>query len=59
MTGFEEIDLFFNQYVKNDQVLPIESTLLKVGLNLEGEKVSVLKELTPSQKKLRKAWIDQ
>jgi len=59
MTGYEELEIFFEKYVDGVEDMPLLETLKKVGLDLNNGKITESSAITKEQSKLRKAWINQ
>ncbi|OUR94261.1 hypothetical protein A9Q87_01035 [Flavobacteriales bacterium 34_180_T64] len=61
VTGYNELNEFFEKYIENSNTIPLIFELKKVGLNLDWEsgKITIEKELTLKQINLRKHWINQ
>jgi len=57
--GYPKINTFFEKYVKGNTELPLKEILLKVGINLNNNKIQQIHNLTERQKELRRYWINQ
>lgn len=59
MTGYPELQNFFDRYVIGNEELPLSESLQKVGLQLKDSKIKEIDNLTEKQKTLRYHWINQ
>lgn len=57
VSGYPELEAFAAKYIQGTEKLPLEETLLKVGLKLENGNISELKNPTEEQRQLRKVWL--
>lgn len=57
--SYSQISDFFRKYVKGNAELPLKEYLIKVGLDLNGNTIKQVENLSERQKKLRKYWINQ